>query len=83
MSLAETSGYVKLKELKEEYVSWLMSTGQQEKAGHVKQDSGQLLEAIELYLSAGLPATAARFGILLSTICLVYLLLANNLNFYY
>ncbi|XP_014243162.1 intraflagellar transport protein 172 homolog [Cimex lectularius] len=60
ISLAEASGYTKLSLLKNEYVIWLMKTGQQEKAGQVKQESGQYTEAIDLYLSAGLPAAAGR-----------------------
>ncbi|CAH1397619.1 unnamed protein product [Nezara viridula] len=63
LMLAERSGFSKFKELKGEYVTWLLSTGQQEKAGQVKQEDGQLLEAVELYMSAGLPATAARLVI--------------------
>ena len=58
--LADRSGYGKSKQLKEEYVTWLLATGQQEKAGQVKQEDGQLIEAVELYMVAGLPATAAR-----------------------
>ncbi|KAK9502773.1 hypothetical protein O3M35_011482 [Rhynocoris fuscipes] len=60
LSLAQSSGYQKLQQLKEEYVAWLMKTGQLEKAGQVKQESGNYLEAIELYMNGGLSATAAR-----------------------
>ncbi|XP_073968518.1 intraflagellar transport protein Oseg2 isoform X1 [Rhodnius prolixus] len=60
LSLAESSGYIKLPQLKEEYVNWLMKTDQLEKAGQIKQESGNYLEAVELYLKGGLSATAAR-----------------------
>lgn len=60
--MAESSGYIKLPQLKEEYVNWLMKTDQLEKAGQIKQESGNYLEAVELYLKGGLSATAARLA---------------------
>ena len=37
-----------------------METGQEEKAGEVKERDGDYMAAINLYLKAGLPARAAR-----------------------
>jgi len=40
-----------------------MDTGQDEKAGEVKESEGDFQGAINLYLKAGLPAKAARLAI--------------------
>ena len=37
-----------------------MDTGQEEKAGEVREKEGDLMAAISLYMKAGLPAKAAR-----------------------
>ena len=39
---------------------WLLETGQEEKAGIVKESQGDYLGAISLYLKGGLPARAAH-----------------------
>jgi hypothetical protein len=41
---------------------WLLDTGQEEKAGLVKEREGDYLGAIALYLKGGLPARAAQVG---------------------
>ena len=42
------------------YFQWLLDTGQEEKAGEVREREGDLLSAITLYMKAGLPAKAAK-----------------------
>ena len=46
-------------ELKEKYFSWLMETGQEEKAAEIQEKEGNFSKAIELYLLAGLPVRSA------------------------
>lgn len=41
-------------------IRWLLETGQEEKAGLVKEREGDYLGAISLYLKGGLPARAAQ-----------------------
>ncbi|KAL1129294.1 hypothetical protein AAG570_013823, partial [Ranatra chinensis] len=60
VNLAEASGYSQLKELKEEYENWLLSTGQEEKAGHLKEEAGDLRGAVELYILGNVPVAAGR-----------------------
>lgn len=42
------------------HYQWLMDTGQEEKAGEVREREGDLMAAITLYMKAGLPAKAAK-----------------------
>uniref|UniRef100_A0A7S3QV19 Intraflagellar transport protein 172 homolog n=1 Tax=Dunaliella tertiolecta TaxID=3047 RepID=A0A7S3QV19_DUNTE len=46
--------------LKGKHYKWLLETGQEEKAGVVKEQQGDYLGAISLYLKGGLPARAAH-----------------------
>lgn len=46
--------------LKTAYYKWLLETHQEEKAGLVKEQQGDYLGAIGLYLEGGLPARAAH-----------------------
>lgn len=46
--------------LRKKYYQWLMETHQEGKAGEVKEQEGDDMAAINLYLKAGLPAKAAR-----------------------
>lgn len=47
-------------ELKANYFQWLLDTNQEEKAGEVKENEGDFLGAIQLYLKGGLPARASN-----------------------
>lgn len=49
-----------LQNLRITYFQWLLDTGQEEKAGEVRETQGDLLAAITLYMKAGLPAKAAK-----------------------
>ena len=55
-------GHPELDNLRRNYYQWLMDTGQEEKAGEVKERDGDHMAAINLYMKAGLPARAARLA---------------------
>jgi intraflagellar transport protein 172 len=60
IKLAERRGYSGLNSLKEQQMTFLLSTGQEEKAGQVLEDRGDKEKAMTLYLKANKPARAAR-----------------------
>ncbi|XP_064625451.1 intraflagellar transport protein 172 homolog [Lineus longissimus] len=62
IDVAEAKGHPELENLRRTYYQWLMETGQEEKAGEVKERDGDYMAAINLYLKAGLPARAARLA---------------------
>lgn len=63
IAVAEAKGHTELNTLRGNYYQWLTETGQDEKAGEVKEGEGDFQGAINLYLKAGLPAKAARLAI--------------------
>uniref|UniRef100_A0A3Q1FCG1 Intraflagellar transport 172 n=1 Tax=Acanthochromis polyacanthus TaxID=80966 RepID=A0A3Q1FCG1_9TELE len=63
IAVAEAKGHTELNTLRGNYYQWLTETGQDEKAGEVKESDGDFQGAINLYLKAGLPAKAARLAI--------------------
>uniref|UniRef100_A0A668A2T2 Intraflagellar transport protein 172 homolog n=1 Tax=Myripristis murdjan TaxID=586833 RepID=A0A668A2T2_9TELE len=63
IAVAEAKGHPELDSLRRSYHRWLMETGQDEKAGEVREAEGDFQGAINLYLKAGLPAKAARLAI--------------------
>ncbi|GLD73924.1 intraflagellar transport protein 172 homolog [Lates japonicus] len=63
VAVAEAKGHPELDSLRGNYYQWLTETGQDEKAGEVKENEGDFQGAINLYLKAGLPAKAARLAI--------------------
>ncbi|XP_035472779.2 intraflagellar transport protein 172 homolog [Scophthalmus maximus] len=63
IAVAEAKGHPELDALRGNYYQWLTETGQDEKAGEVKENQGDFQGAINLYLKAGLPAKAARLAI--------------------
>ncbi|KAI8482238.1 hypothetical protein Bbelb_400200 [Branchiostoma belcheri] len=61
ISVAEAKKHhPELETLRRNYYQWLMDTNQEEKAGEVKENEGDYIAAINLYMKAGLPAKAAR-----------------------
>ena len=60
ISLAEAKGHPQLEQLKISYTRWLMDTNQEEKAGFMKEEEGDYMEALNLYLKAGMPTRASR-----------------------
>lgn len=59
IKIAEKKKHSDVAELKENYFVWLLKTGQEEKAAEVKENEGEYVNAIQLYLKGGLPARAA------------------------
>uniref|UniRef100_A0AAY4EKD8 Intraflagellar transport protein 172 homolog n=1 Tax=Denticeps clupeoides TaxID=299321 RepID=A0AAY4EKD8_9TELE len=62
IAVAEAKGHSELDNIRRSYYAWLMETNQNEKAGEVKESERDYTGAINLYLSAGLPAKAARLA---------------------
>ncbi|KAM6915750.1 intraflagellar transport protein 172 homolog [Xenentodon cancila] len=62
IAVAEGKGHPELNSLRGNYYQWLTESGQDEKAGEVKESEGDFQGAIHLYLKAGLPAKAARLA---------------------
>lgn len=59
IKIAEKKKHPDVADLKENYFEWLLKTGQEEKAAQVKENEGDYVNAIQLYLRGGLPARAA------------------------
>ena len=60
LNLAEAKGLSNLEELKDSHARWLLETGQEEKAGSIREQEGEILEALNLYLRGGLATRASR-----------------------
>lgn len=60
IKLADRRGYSESDELLKEQMSFLLKTGQEEKAGSVLEARGELDQAMTLYLKANQPTKAAR-----------------------
>lgn len=63
IKLAERRGYHGLNELRDEQMSFLLATGQDELAGQVLEDRGETDQAMTLYLKAKKTAKAARLAL--------------------
>ena len=61
LNLAEAKGHPRIEELREDHAKWLLETGQEEKAGGLKEEDGEYLEALNLYLRGGLATRASRW----------------------
>eukprot|EP01135_Chromosphaera_perkinsii_P005322 Nk52_evm3s343 gene=Nk52_evmTU3s343 len=59
IQVAEAKGHPELETLKANYLQWLLQTGQEDRAGQLKENAGEYETAINLYMKAGLPAMAA------------------------
>lgn len=57
--LAEKKSHPNVFQLKSHYLTWLISTQQEEKAGILQEKEGNYSRAIELYLKGGMAARAA------------------------
>ncbi len=60
IKIAETGRHPDLKDLKANYFQWLIDSNQEAKAAEVKENQGDFLAAINLFLKASLPARAAN-----------------------
>jgi len=58
--LAEKKNHGNVLQLKNQYLQWLLSTQQEDKAAELQEQEGNPKKAIELYLKAGMPAKAAQ-----------------------
>ncbi|XP_027053913.1 intraflagellar transport protein 172 homolog [Pocillopora damicornis] len=63
IAVGQAKGHPELENLRTAHYQWLSETAQEEKAGEVKEREGNYMEAINLYLKAGLPAKAARLAL--------------------
>eukprot|EP00795_Rhopilema_esculentum_P007500 gene7500-13279_t len=63
LEIAARKGHPELENLRSNYLQYLSTSGQEEKAGEVKESQGEYMEAINLYMKAGLPARAARLAL--------------------
>lgn len=61
--MAERRGYQGLNVLREQQMSFLLSTNQEELAGQALEDSGDTDRAMTLYLKANKPVKAARLAL--------------------
>uniref|UniRef100_A0A7S2Q9T2 Intraflagellar transport protein n=1 Tax=Zooxanthella nutricula TaxID=1333877 RepID=A0A7S2Q9T2_9DINO len=57
--LAERKNHPQVAHLKQNYLKWLLSTQQEERAGEQQEAEGDYVRAIELYLHGGMAAKAA------------------------
>ncbi|TPX43982.1 hypothetical protein SeMB42_g04483 [Synchytrium endobioticum] len=60
IKVAEIKNHPQLEKLRENYFRWLIDSGQQDKAGELKETQGDAVAAINLYLEGGMPARAAH-----------------------
>ena len=60
IKIAEKKNIPDVGELKKSYFDWLLDSNQEGKAGEIKEQEGELIMAVDLYLKGGLPALAAN-----------------------
>ena len=58
IALAESHGHRDAATMRSQYLQYLMSSGQEERAGSLKEHDGDVAGAIALYLRGGYPAKA-------------------------
>ena len=58
--VAQEVGHGDAAQMKRDYFDYLRDTSQEEKAAELKEQEGQYMEAIELFLKGGLPGRAAQ-----------------------
>ncbi|KAH8278227.1 hypothetical protein KR044_002922 [Drosophila immigrans] len=63
VALAERRSYVRLPELRQQHMDFLLESEQQEKAAQLLEDEGELQQAMALFLKANKPARAARLAL--------------------
>ncbi|KAI8611221.1 hypothetical protein BC830DRAFT_1069003 [Chytriomyces sp. MP71] len=60
IKVAEFKNHPDLDHMKRNYFQWLIDSGQEDKAGELKEEEGETISAINLYLKGGMPARAAH-----------------------
>lgn len=63
LAIAEAKRHPELDNSRTYYLQYLMKSGQEEKAGEVKENNGEYMEAINMYMKANLPVRAARLAL--------------------
>jgi len=53
IKVAEIKNHPELSTLKKNYFRWLIDSGQEEKAGELKEEDGDYVGAVSLYLKGG------------------------------
>jgi len=59
IKVAEIKNHPELATLKKNYFRWLIDSGQEEKAGELKEEDGDYVGAVALYLKGGMPGRAS------------------------
>ena len=59
IAVAESRNLPELDEMRSNYMTWLIETGQEEQAGQVRESQGDLQGALSYYMKAGMPGRAA------------------------
>ncbi|KAI9096123.1 hypothetical protein DFS34DRAFT_154359 [Phlyctochytrium arcticum] len=59
IKVAEAKNHPELETLKRNYYQWLVDSGQEAKAGQLKEEEGDLVSAVNLYMKGGMPSRAA------------------------
>lgn len=59
ISVAEATNHPDLDTLKQNYFQWLLDSGQEERAAQIREENGDFVGSINLYLQGGLPNRAA------------------------
>ncbi len=60
LALAEAKAHPRLDALRAAHAQWLLDSGQEEKAGALREAEGDTDEALRLYLRGGLATRASR-----------------------
>lgn len=58
IKVAETKNHPELETLKKNYYAWLIDSGQEDRAGEMREEEGDYAGAVQLYLKAGMPGRA-------------------------
>lgn len=60
VKVAELKSHPELESLKKNYYTWLIDSGQEDQAAEMKEEEGDFISAIQLYLKAGMPGKASH-----------------------
>ncbi|KAI8818942.1 uncharacterized protein EV422DRAFT_125936 [Fimicolochytrium jonesii] len=60
IKVAESKNHPDLDTLKAKYFQWLNDSGQEDKAGAMREEEGDFVSAVNLYMKGGQPARAAK-----------------------
>ncbi|EDV25844.1 uncharacterized protein TRIADDRAFT_24195 [Trichoplax adhaerens] len=63
IAVAEMKNHTETDNLRRSYYQWLIDTNQEEKAAEVKEQEGNYIAAVNMFMKSGLPAKAAHVAI--------------------